>query len=63
MDRLDNIYLLSIERKFPIFGFKENYGEYWTQYDPLLDSLNYASDRLEHHFLEHQTDLNLFVFW
>ena len=28
-----------------------------------LDLLNYSSNWLQHHFFEHQTNLNLFIYW
>ena len=38
---------------------------YWTSnlIGPLLDLKNYSLTRLEHHFFEHRTDSNLFMFF
>ena len=58
--KLERVYLLMIELEHLNFGFKR------TDIEPIWPSLyllNYLSNRLEHHFFEHRTDSNMFIFW
>ena len=59
-NELERIHLLMNELKHMDFGFQRT--EIQTK-RPLLDLLNYSSNRLKHHFFDRRTDSNVFILW
>ena len=47
----------------PYFWIRTNGYQTSNLIGPLLDLQNYSSNRMEHHFFEHWTNSNVFIFW
>ena len=60
LNGLECVHLLVFELEHLNFGFEQTDIEIRR---PSLELLNYSSNRPKHHFCEHRTDSNVFVFW